>query len=165
MCGVAVDGAVWCGVVRCGVVRCGVVGCGVGEREKCVVCVCMWSDTSRKTVRANESVKRERCTSRRSRSKRRARRPRRDPCPFLSRESSVPHIPLPFSPPPPRFSTTFCRYVALEIHSYDPYGYTSHPATVHSWGSDQDRKEMQQWITDVSFWASERTSWCLGFWG
>ena len=79
----------------------------------------------------------------------------------LTRFFGAPYPPSPLPPPllpsPSRFLTTFCRYVALEIHSYDPYGYTSHPATVHSWGSDDDRKQMQQWITDISFWASERT--------
>lgn len=47
-------------------------------------------------------------------------------------------------------------YVMLEIHNYDPYGYTSENPSIKSWGSAADKSALQQWITSIAFWASER---------
>lgn len=47
-------------------------------------------------------------------------------------------------------------FVMVEIHNYDPYGYTKKNPSVLKWGTQEDKSDLQQWITATSFWASER---------
>lgn len=43
----------------------------------------------------------------------------------------------------------------LEIHNYDPFTYAGANPTVHSWGSDADRKALSTWVDGIQAYAEK----------
>ena len=44
----------------------------------------------------------------------------------------------------------------LEIHNYDPWKYAGANPTVTSWGSQQDRADLQSWVDEIDAWAKSK---------
>jgi len=48
------------------------------------------------------------------------------------------------------------KQIMLEIHAYDPWKYAGPSPAQHTWGSDEDRTALTDWMDGIDAWAKEK---------
>jgi hypothetical protein len=60
------------------------------------------------------------------------------------------------NPPPRPVLGRARRYVAVEVHSYDPFDYAGPFATRRSWGTADDIAQVHAWVNTTQAWAAQK---------